>query len=101
MTNSLYVEANQIVVDAIAECGLDRDALQEYVQQSCDGHEVTIYFGKGINFCASNDTSEGEAYLEECGGIAQEGDSFGNIACRIAYATLYVKCLELIEEELV
>lgn len=100
MTNSLYVEANQIVIDAIGECGLDRDALQKYVQKYCGGHEVTIYFGKGINFCASNDTSEGEAHLEDCGGLVQGGDSFGDIACRIAYATLYVKCLELIEEEL-
>jgi len=32
----------------------------------------------------------GEEWLEDCRGISQEGDSFGTIACRIAFATLYV-----------
>ena len=53
-----------------------------------DGHEVAIYYGQAIQFCSENDTSDGEQYLEDCGGISQEGDSFGQIACRVAYATL-------------
>jgi hypothetical protein len=60
------------------------------LHQSCDGHEAAIYHYKGIKFCADNDTSDGEQYLEDCGGISQPGDSFGQIACRIAFATLLV-----------
>ena len=100
MANSLYTEANEIVTQAIAECGLDRESVLEYVSESCDSHEIAIYHYKAIKFCAENDTSAGESFLEDCGGIAQTGDSFGQIACRVAYATLYTKCMELVEESL-
>lgn len=100
MVNSLYTEANEIVMQAIAECGLDRESVLEYINESCDGHEIAIYTYKAIKFCADNDTSAGESFLDECGGIAKTGDSFGRIACRVAYATLYIECMELLEESL-
>ena len=42
--------------------------------------------------------AHGEEYLEDCGGISQEGDTFGMIACRIAFATLLVAAQEALEE---
>ena len=96
----IYTEAKSIVTEAIEQVGLDRDDLQEFIQQSIDGHEVCIYNGKAIAFCATQDTNDGEAWLEDCGGIVQEGDTFGSIACRIAFATLYVACETTLEETL-
>jgi hypothetical protein len=97
---NLYKEAKAIVSDAIDQVGIDRDDLQEFIQQSVDGHEVAIYFGKAIDFCATHNTDSGEAYLEDCGGIVQDGDTFGGIACRIAFATLLCACNEVLEETL-
>ena len=99
---NLYKEARAIAKDAWEESQGDFDTAQEYVWQSCDGHEVSIYYSKAIDFCATQDTDEGEQWLEDCGGVAQPGDSFGNIACRIAYATLLcaaMECLGEIEEQ--
>ena len=89
-------ELAQDAWDSALEYGLTDDIqeLQEYAQehlhQSCDGHEVSIYTHKAIQFCADVDTSDGEQWLDDCCGIAQEGDTFGQIACRIAFATLLV-----------
>jgi hypothetical protein len=97
---NLYKEAKAIVEDAIDDIGTDRDELQDHIYQSCDGHEVAIYYGKAIDFCASHNTDSGEAYLEDCGGIVQTGDTFGGIACRIAFATLLCACEEVLDETL-
>ena len=71
---------------------------EEYLHQSIDGHEVVIYYGKAIEFCATQETSDGEDWLEDCGGIVQAGDTFGQIACRIAFATLLVASQEVLQE---
>lgn len=98
---NLYKEAQEIAQEAIKECGrYDECALQEYVWQSCDGHRVSFIYHEGITFCAEQNTSRGEEWLEECGGIVQEDDSFGAIACRIAYATLYVAAMDALHEML-
>jgi hypothetical protein len=97
---NLYKEAKAIVEDAIEEVGTDRDDLQDHIHQSCDGHEVAIYYGKAIDFCATHNTDEGEQWLEDCGGIVQDGDTFGGIACRIAFATLLCACERYIDEAL-
>jgi hypothetical protein len=94
----LYTEAKAIALEAWNESQGDFDAAQDYLHQSCDSHEVSIYYGKAIHFCATQDTSEGEDWLEDCGGIAQPGDSFGAIACRIAFATLYCAAQEALQE---
>jgi hypothetical protein len=96
----IYTEAKAIVNEAIDQVGIDRDDLEEFIHESIDGHEVCIYHGKAITFCATQDTNRGEEWLEDCGGITQEGDSFGSIACRIAFATLYVACEAVLEETL-
>lgn len=99
---NLYKEARAIAQEAWAESEHDEDTAREYLRESCDGHEVTIYYGKAIEFCAAHNTDEGESWLEEMGGICQPGDSFGAIACRIAFATLLCAAesalAELIEE---
>jgi hypothetical protein len=96
----IYTEAKSIVTEAIEQVGLDRDDLQAFIHQSCDGHQVAIYHGKAIEFCATQDTNDGEEWLEDCGSIVQDGDTFGSIACRIAFATLYVACETILEETL-
>jgi len=95
---NLFTMAKDIAAEAWQESGGDIDKAQEFVQQSCDGHEVSIYYYKGVQFCSLVNTSAGEEWLEGCGGITQAGDSFGQIACRIAYATLYVAALESLQE---
>ena len=95
---NLYKEAKAIAQEAWQESEFDQDAAQEFIRESCDGHEVAIYYYKAIKFCAEVDTSDGESYLEDCGSIAQAGDSFGQIACRIAFATLLCESLSCLEE---
>jgi hypothetical protein len=95
---NLYNEARSIAQEAWDECEGDEDSARDHIFQSCDGHEVAIYYHKGIQFCAEQDTSPGEEWLEDCGGIAQPGDSFGQIACRIAFATLLQACEESIAD---
>lgn len=95
---NLYTEAKAIALEAWQESDGDIDAAQDYIHQSCDGHEVSIYYGKAIQFCATQDIDAGEDYLEDIGGIVQEGDTFGSIACRIAFATLYCASLEALHE---
>ena len=65
---NLYKEAKAIVSDAIDQVGNDRDDLEEFIHQSVDGHEVCIYYGKAIDFCATQNTDEGEQWVEDCGG---------------------------------
>lgn len=95
---NLYIEAREIAKEALEQCEYDLDEAQDHIHMSCDSHEVAIYYHRGIQFCASCDTSDGEAFLEDCGGIAQPGDSFGAIACRVAFATLYCAALEQLHE---
>jgi len=94
----LYTEAKVIAQEAWEESEFNQDTAQEFIYESCDGHEIVIYTHKAIQFCADVDTSEGESYWEDCGGLAQEGDSFGQIACRIAFATLLCESLRCLEE---
>jgi len=94
----LYTEAQSIAREAWAESACDYDTALDFIHQSCDGHEVSIYYHKAIKFCSEQDTSEGEDCLEEIGGIAHEGDSFGAIACRIAFATLYCAACEALND---
>jgi hypothetical protein len=94
----LYTEAKALAAQALAEAGGDLDSAQDSLHQSCDGHQIAIYYGKAIKFCAEQDTSAGEDWLEDCGGIVQAGDTFGAIACRIAFATLYCAALDALHE---
>ena len=94
----LYTEAKAIALEAWNESNFDLDTAMEFVHQSCDGHEIAIYYGKAIEFCAAQDTSEGEQWLEDCDSLVQSGDTFGGIACRIAFATLLVAAQEALQE---
>jgi ClpP class serine protease len=100
-TMNLYTEAKAIAQEAWDETGNLDDALL-LAQEAVDGHEITIYYGKAIEFCATHNTDRGEERLEDCGGIAQDGDTFGMIACRVAHATLWMEvedCLFELEKE--
>ena len=95
---NLHKEARALAQEAFAESDGDVEAARDYLHQSCDSHEVVRYYHKAIRFCADQDTSAGEEWLDDAGGIAQPGDSFGAIACRIAYATLLCDSEEALQE---
>jgi len=95
---NVHKEAEAIAKEIMQECNGDRDTAFDLAHEHCDGHEIAIYYHKGIKFCAEHDTSDGEQWLEDCGGIAQPGDSFGQIACRIAFATLLCAVQSEIDE---
>jgi len=94
----IYTEAKSIAQEAWEESECDFDTASDYLHESCDSHEVAIYYHKAIKFCSDQDTSDGEDFLEDCGSLVQEGDTFGGIACRIAYATLLVRSQEALQE---
>ena len=52
------------------------DAAQDFIHQSCDSYEVADLLSLDEGNPTDHDTSDGEEFLEDCGGIAQEGDSF-------------------------
>lgn len=96
-----YTIANEIIDDILAEspdCSTHKIAeiAHERAHEHCDGLEQVIYYYKAIQFCAENDTSEGEAWLEDCGGMTQPEDTFGQIACRVAFATIYCETINQI-----
>ena len=95
---NLHKEARAMAQEAWDESEFSIDDAGYFLHQSCEGSEIAIYYGKAINFCANNNTDSGESWLEDCGGIAQPGDCFGNIACRIAFATLLCTCEEYLAE---
>jgi hypothetical protein len=95
---NLYKESREIAQEAWEESNGDIDDAVDFIHQTCDSHEIVIYYHKAIQFCAECDTSDSESYLEDCGGIAQEGDSFGQIACRIGFATLLCASMSCLEE---
>jgi len=95
---NLYKEAQEMAQEALDQQDGDFDAARDMLHEMCHYHEVVIYHHKAIKFCADQDTSDGEAWLEDCGGIVQPNDSFGQIASRIAYATLYVAACEALDK---
>ena len=42
----LYTEAKAIAQEAWEESEFDQDDAQEFIYQSCDGHEVVIYYSQ-------------------------------------------------------
>lgn len=97
---NIYTEAKAIAQEALEQTQYSRDDAEDFINETCDGHEVVIYYHKAIEFCAMHNTDDGEQWLEDCGGIAHKGDSFGMIACRIAYATLLMASLGAMEKML-
>lgn len=95
---NLYTEAKALATEALEQANGDYDTARDYLHEMCDGHEVAIYYHKAIQFCAEQNTDDGEQWLEDCGGIAQPGDSFGQIACRIAFATLLCAAEQALSE---
>ena len=94
----LYTFARELAQEAIENNPGDMDAARDSLHESCDWHETSIYYHKAIQFCVEQDTNAGEEYLEGCGGITQPGDTFGHIACRIAFATLLCAAEEALAE---
>lgn len=66
----------------------------DYLWQTCDGHEWVIYTYKALLLCAECDTSEGEAYLE---GLDLQHDNLGSYASAVAFATLYCAAMDELE----
>ena len=98
----LTKEAESLAQAIWEESQGDEDVARDLAHSYADGHEIAIYYHKAISLCAECNTHDGESWLEDCGGIAQPGDTFGAIACRIAFAELYCRigaALETLIEE--
>lgn len=98
MAYNLYTESMLIAQEALSIANDDFKEAQDFLHELCDSSEIVIYTGKAIQFCASVNTSEGESWLEDMGGISKNGDTFGDIACRLAFATLYCAAQERLNE---
>lgn len=94
----LTKEAESLAKEIWWECEGDMDVAQDLIHSYADGHEIAIYYGKAIHVCSVVNTDNGEEFLEECGGISQPGDTFGAIACRIAFAELYCRIQAALHE---
>lgn len=95
---NIWKEAQAIAKEAIeAEREYGQDP-QDFIHQSCDSHKVAIYYHRAIQFCADQDTSDGEEWLEGIDSLCKAGDTFGAIACRIAFATLYCAAMDALAE---
>ena len=95
---NLYTEARSIAAEALRESRGYGGEPHDFIPELCDSRDIVIYYHKAIQFCAEHNTDDGESFLEDCGGIAQPGDTFGMIACRIAFATLYCAALDALAE---
>jgi len=95
---NLYTEAREIAKEALEQAEGCFDTAQDYLHDLCDMHQISIYYHKAIEFCANENTTDGESWLADSGGIAQEGDSFSTIACKIAFATLLVRSQDALHE---
>jgi len=82
--------AKQIAQDAQQESIEFGTDAYDYMHQQCDGHEYVIYTYKAIELCQNCDTDDGEYQLEE---IDFKPASFGDYACKLAYATLFQACV--------
>lgn len=95
---NLYTEAKRIAHDALEQVAQYGGDASDYIHQDCDVHEVAIYYHKAIQFCADHDTDAGEEWLEGIDSLCKAGDTFGAIACRIAFATLYCAAMDALAE---
>jgi hypothetical protein len=108
----LWKEAKSLAVEILAEFKSEheadypdeafdpdnyRDEMIDRIWETVDGHQWVIYYHHAIQLCANCNTDEGEVFLEDTGGT-QAGDTFGGIACKIAFGELYFRtCQELNE----
>jgi hypothetical protein len=95
---NIYKLAQEIAKEALKDRDNDFYAARDYLHEYCENFDFVIYYDKAIRFCAEQNTSDGEQWLEDCGGIAQDGDTFGTIASRIAYATIYAAAEDALHE---
>lgn len=92
----LRQEAESLAQEILASYP-DADEARDAVHMTCDGHAWVIYTHKALMLCAHCDTSDGEQWLEDCDSLSVKGDTLSQIACRIAFATLYCATSEALE----
>lgn len=95
----LQQEAKLLAQECFDEGDTHGEDPNEYLWQTCDGHEWSIYTYKALMLCANCDTSEGEDFLEGCG---NQYNSLAEHASAVAFATLYcaaMDALATIEQE--
>jgi hypothetical protein len=72
-----------------------REEMMDRAHETADGHAWVIYTHRAIQLCSECDTTRGEEFLDDIGGV-EKGDTFGGIATKIAYGEMRRR----IEEEL-
>jgi len=85
-------EAKRMADLAWEKSGQDRSSARNYIHGMCARLEVSICTKSALRFCCGHDISEGEEYIAEYGGIYLS--SFSNLACEVAYGTMYRTALK-------
>ena len=94
----LQQEAQRIAQECFNEDGSNPD---EYLWQTCEGHEWSIYTYKALLLCAECDTSDGEEFVSDFKAGSCEPDkhlTLAEHACAVAFSTLYCAALNALEE---
>jgi hypothetical protein len=74
-----------------------RDDMNDRAHETADGHAWVIYTYRAIQLCSDCDTTRGEEFLDDIGGV-EKGDTFGGIACKIAYGEIRRRVEEELDE---
>ena len=64
-----------------------RDEMNERAWETADGHEWIIYTYKALKMCAECDTTHGQEFLDDCGGVAG-CESFDSAVAQIAFGEM-------------
>ena len=68
---------------------------EDYIYETCNGHELTIYTYKALLLCAECDTTHGEDYTDS---IGEAYKSLADHACAVAHGTLLGACFDALAE---
>ena len=92
----LQQEAKRLAQECFDEGDTHGEDPNEYLWQTCDGHEWVIYTYKAMLLCAECDTNDGEDYLDDIG--FEQFESFANHATQLAFSTLYCAAMDALAE---
>lgn len=90
----LNQEARAIVEEILTQAEEGDDVIN-LIRETLDGHEWVFYYHKALKLCAECNTYDGEDMLNN---IEQHFTEIGEHASAVAYWTLYVACVNCLNE---
>lgn len=73
------------------------DDAMDLCHEYADSLDTVIYYHKAIQFCANENTERGESFIDDTGGFG-ECKTFSEIACQLAFAEIYCRLQEQVQE---